>query len=150
LVYKGNTIGKNVVIWHNVLIRQDNIIGDNVSIGSYTEIAHNVIIEDNVRIHSKCFIPEHIILRQGCWIGPRVTFANDPYPQTNGKYRKVIEIGEGAIIGASSTIMASVGRNSLIGAGSVVTKIVPENQVWSGNPAKYKREKGNIDEYTTG
>ncbi len=32
-----------------------------------------------------------------------------------------------------------IGKNSMIGAGSVVTKDVPKNQIWVGNPAKFIR-----------
>jgi acetyltransferase-like isoleucine patch superfamily enzyme len=31
----------------------------------------------------------------------------------------------------------TIGQNSLIGAGSVVTKNIPSNQIWAGNPAKF-------------
>ncbi|MFP3631921.1 isomerase, partial [Burkholderia sp. SIMBA_045] len=54
-------------------------------------------------------------------------------------------IERGASIGANTTIVAgnTVGMNALIGAGSVVTKDVPANTVWFGNPA---RQKGTINE----
>lgn len=49
-------------------------------------------------------------------------------------------IKKGASIGANSTIVAGhiIGENALIGAGSVVTKDVPANTVWFGNPAKMR------------
>jgi len=127
-------------IWHYALIRGNAEIGNNCSIGSYTEIAHDVIIEDNVRVHSKGFIPEYTIIKRGAWIGPCCTIVNDLHPQTNGKYRKGITIGEGAIIGANTTLMADIGKNAIVGAGSVVTKPVPEGVIVYGNPAM--RHKG--------
>jgi len=30
----------------------------------------------------------------------------------------------------------TIGEGSLVGAGSVVTKNIPSNQIWEGNPAK--------------
>lgn len=49
-----------------------------------------------------------------------------------------IHICEGAFIGACSIVLkgVTIGRHSVIGAGSVVTKDVPENEIWAGNPAK--------------
>lgn len=53
-----------------------------------------------------------------------------------------IKIKRGAFIGANSTILKGViiGENSIIGTGSVVTKSVPDNEVWAGNPAKFIRK----------
>lgn len=42
-------------------------------------------------------------------------------------------------IGAGSIVMpgCTIGDNVIIGAGSIVTKDIPENGVYVGNPAKY-------------
>lgn len=55
---------------------------------------------------------------------------------------KPILIKEGAFIGAHSIILkgVTVGRHSVIGAGSVVTKDIPDNEVWAGNPARFIRK----------
>jgi len=34
----------------------------------------------------------------------------------------------------------TIGRNAMIGAGSVVTKDIPDNELWLGNPARFKRK----------
>lgn len=49
-------------------------------------------------------------------------------------------VKKGASIGANSTIIAghTIGEYALIGAGSVVTKNVPANTVWFGNPAQQR------------
>ena len=58
------------------------------------------------------------------------------------QFRGLPIIKKGASIGANATILAGVtiGENAMIGAGSVVTKDVPANTVWYGNPAKFVRE----------
>uniref|UniRef100_A0AAU6WUU7 DapH/DapD/GlmU-related protein n=1 Tax=Chryseobacterium endophyticum TaxID=1854762 RepID=A0AAU6WUU7_9FLAO len=45
-------------------------------------------------------------------------------------------------MGANATILAgiTIGENSLIGAGSVVTKDIPANELWIGNPAKFYKK----------
>ena len=50
-----------------------------------------------------------------------------------------IHLKKGCYIGSNAIILASVseiGENSLIGAGAVVTKDVPANVLFAGNPAK--------------
>lgn len=49
------------------------------------------------------------------------------------------KIGNTVFIGAGSIVLAGtkIGDNAIIGAGSVVTKDVPENCVYAGNPAKF-------------
>ena len=51
-------------------------------------------------------------------------------------------IKKNASIGAASIILGGIiiGENTMIGAGSVVTKDIPDNELWFGNPAKFIRK----------
>lgn len=59
-------------------------------------------------------------------------------PDTH-KQMAPIHIKEGAWIGAHSIILkgVTIGARSVVGAGSVVTKDVPDDEVWAGNPARF-------------
>lgn len=61
--------------------------------------------------------------------------------------RKSVSIGNHTFIGQRCIILPGVciGNNVIIGAGSVVTKNIPDNEVWAGNPAKFIC---TIEEYT--
>ena len=52
---------------------------------------------------------------------------------------KPIRICCNAWVGAGSTILpgVTVGENAVVGAGSVVTKDIPANEIWVGNPAHF-------------
>ncbi len=54
-----------------------------------------------------------------------------------------VMIEDDVFIGALSIICKPciIGRNSIIAAGSVVTKDIPENEVWGGNPAKFIKKR---------
>lgn len=38
----------------------------------------------------------------------------------------------------------TIGENAVVAAGSVVTKDIPDNEVWGGNPAKFIKMNNNI------
>lgn len=101
-------------------------IGDNVTIKPGVQIWDGVTLEDNV------------------FIGPNVTFTNDLMPRSKvypEKFERTL-IKKGASIGANATVIAgiTIGENALIGAGSVVTKDIPANEIWIGNPAKFYKK----------
>ena len=57
------------------------------------------------------------------------------------QHKKVapVIIKDNAFIGAGSIILKGtiIGMNSIVAAGSVVTKSIPDNEIWGGNPAKF-------------
>lgn len=126
VIFPNCVIGENCNICANVLIENDVIIGNNVTIKSGVQLWDGVEIEDNV------------------FIGPNVTFTNDLYPKSGNKEYLMMKtkICRGASVGANSTILpgVTIGENSLVGAGSVVTKNIPANELWLGNPAKFIRK----------
>ncbi|GAB3562960.1 DapH/DapD/GlmU-related protein [Spirosoma luteolum] len=52
-----------------------------------------------------------------------------------------IWIGSDVFVGANTLILKgiTIGDRSVIGAGSVVTRPVPADEIWAGNPARYVR-----------
>jgi acetyltransferase-like isoleucine patch superfamily enzyme len=87
-----------------------------------------------------------VIIQDSVFIGPRVVFTNDKYPPSKRLVKTLI--GEGAVIGANSTIIAGIkiGRRSVIAAGSVVTKDVPDEVVVAGNPARIIMSRDEYEE----
>ena len=139
---QSNFIGENTKIWQNVVILEETIIGNNVNINCHCYIENNVKIGNNVTVKSGVYLWDGIILEDNVFIGPNVTFTNDVKPRSK-QHDKIFDktlIMRGASIGAGSTIIGgiTVGLFSMIGAGSVVTKDIPNNTLWYGNPAKLK------------
>lgn len=131
------------IIWKYTNIYPSAIIGKGNTIGSYVEIDGNVRIGNNNRIGAYSFIPNNVVIGDNCFIGPRVTCTNDKFPPSGEDKWGHICIEDGAAIGAGVVVVTGVtiGSNALVGAGSVVTKDIPANEVWAGNPATFMRKK---------
>lgn len=129
VIFPEAKIGENCNLCANVLVENEVSIGNNVTVKTGVQLWDGITVEDNV------------------FIGPNATFTNDLFPRSKNpdwELKKTI-IKKGASIGANATILCgiTIGENAMIGAGSVVTKDVPANEVWIGNPAKFlKRIEG--------
>jgi acetyltransferase-like isoleucine patch superfamily enzyme len=136
-------IGEGTYIWQFVVVLDRAEIGDNCNINCHCFIENDVIIGNNVTVKSGVYLWDGITIEDNVQIGPNVTFTNDKYPRAKREFvlQKTL-IKKGASIGASSTILGgiTIGENAMIGAGSLVTKNVPSNQLWYGNPAKFIRD----------
>ena len=55
------------------------------------------------------------------------------------KQNAPIYIKDNVFIGANATLLkgVTIGENAIVGACSVITKDVPANEIWAGNPAKF-------------
>jgi UDP-3-O-[3-hydroxymyristoyl] glucosamine N-acyltransferase len=149
IVDKTAKIGKGTKIWAFVQIGKNARIGKNCVVGNGAYIDRNVIIGDNVKIHNKALLYDGLIVEGNCFIGPGVCFANDKFPRHNttrnlkGKSWRVKAF---ASVGANATILPDIdiGRNSFVGAGSLVNKLVLDNSVVCGNPAKIIKRKNPV------
>lgn len=100
----------------------------------------------NFNMQSGCIIDyshsNHIEIGDNVTLAPNVhILAHDASTKIFLDYTKIknTTIGSKVFIGAGSIIMPGViiGDEVVIGAGSVVTKDIPGNSVYAGNPAKF-------------
>ena len=138
------TIPQNTNVWQFCVIFPDAQIGENCNICSNVLIENEVRVGNNVTVKSGVQLWDGITLEDNVFIGPNATFTNDLLPRSKNpdwKLQKTI-IKKGASIGANATILCgiTIGENAMIGAGSVVTKDVPDNEVWIGNPARFLKK----------
>lgn len=143
-------IGNNCVIQAGVVIGADGLgcsrdrdgtlmkfphlggvrIGNNVEIGANSQIARgalsDTIIMDGCKINALCAISHNCVIGNNVWISPCSMLAGAVYLEDNVTIFSKVVIRD----------HIKVGKNSIIGMGSVVTKDVPENEIWLGNPAR--------------
>ena len=129
----GAQIGNNCdiespLIFHNARDFSNLFIGDNCHIGKNClfDIRESIVIGNDVTLSMNTSIITHIQLGQAKM---KHLFKTE--------IKKVI-IEDGVYIGASCLILMGViiSQNSFIGAHSLVNKLIPQNCVAYGNPAK--------------
>jgi acetyltransferase-like isoleucine patch superfamily enzyme len=139
---RSDKIGKNTFIWQYVIILPDAVIGENCNVNCHCFIENQVIIGNNVTLKSGVFLWNGISIEDDVFIGPGVAFVNDFIPRSKQYQKGVLKtlIKRGASIGANATLMGNIiiGEYAMIGAGSVVTKNIPANSLWYGNPATFR------------
>lgn len=131
---KYNPIGGDIV---TRLIAKDEgkiFIGNNVGISNSTIFSEREVV-----------IMDGVLIGGGCSIWDTDFHSLDP--KIRGSEEDVgnsqpIKIKNKAFIGARSVILkgVTIGENSIVGANSVVTKSIPKNQIWAGNPARFIKE----------
>ena len=141
---KNPNIPATTNIWQFCVVFSNCTIGDNCNICSHCLIENDVKIGNNVTIKCGVQIWDGIEIEDDVFIGANVTFTNDKYPKSKNPDWTLLrtKICKGASIGAGSTILPgiTIGTNAIVGAGSVVTKSIPDNELWLGNPARFVRK----------
>ncbi len=113
------TLGKDVGIWYNAVLRGDH---STITVGDRTNI------QDNCVVHVGLDAPAHI--GSGVTIGHAAIIHG-------------CTIGDNTLIGMGAIVMdnAIVGKNCIIGAGALVTQgaVIPDGSMAFGSPAKVYR-----------
>lgn len=135
-------------------------------------IGENCVVEDDVEIgdytytNSNCYI-ENAIIGKFCSIGPSVRIGpiNHDYHRVTShpflfesRYgfkvdktlnfpKSKVYIGNDVWIGANVIICqgCTIGNGVVVAAGSVVTKNIPSYQIWGGIPARYIKDRFNVN-----
>lgn len=99
-------IGANNTIDRGALA--NTILKSNVKTDSLVHIAHNVLVRERTLIMANAMISGSVIIGADSWIAPSSSIKDG----------------------------LKIGDNVTVGIGAVVTKNIPNNQVWTGNPAQ--------------
>lgn len=136
-------IGAGTRIWAFAHVMPRANIGAECNIGDHVFVENDVTVGNRVTVKNGVQVWDGVELQDDVFIGPNVTFTNDPFPRSRQRpevYPRTV-VRKGASIGANATILPGViiGERALVGAGSVVTRDVPADTVVFGNPARFQR-----------
>lgn len=147
-------IGENLMLNNGL---KKNPIGYSQKCTFFVDAGATIKIGNNVGISQSALISTcSIKIGNDVKIGGGCHFFTTDFHSLNAETRKSnhdkdnranapIIIDDNVFIGAGTTVLkgVTIGANSIIGAASVVTKDIPTNQIWAGNPARFIR---NIEE----
>jgi UDP-2-acetamido-3-amino-2,3-dideoxy-glucuronate N-acetyltransferase len=132
-------IGSNTRIWQYCVVLPAAVIGRNCNLCANVLVENNVTIGDGVTVKSGVQLWDGIEIEDDVFIGPNVTFSNDPFPRSRQRPREYSRtlVRKGASIGANATILPglTIGEHAMVAAGAVVTRNVPAYGIVVGNPA---------------
>ena len=141
VIDKNASIGQGTKIWHFSHIMSCSTIGSNCNIGQNVVVSPYVILGNNCKVQNNVSIYSGVTCDSDVFLGPSMVFTNIINPRSavnrRGQYSKT-HVGEGASIGANSTIVCGndIGPYAFIGAGAVITKYVKPYALVVGNPAR--------------
>ena len=142
-------LGKGSIAWGPCHIGKGAVIGSNCRIGALAHVGSEAVLGDNVRIQGGAYIANECIVWDEAFIGPNATLLNDKHPPSRdaSKWKPVV-IEARAVIGGGATVVPGVvvGQDAVLAAGAVLTKDLPSEEVWAGNPARFLMSREQYEE----
>ncbi len=129
-----NKIGRQQPSMFIVMKEGTLTIGDNVGLSATTFFCTlKITVGSNVKIGGNC------VFYDTDFHSLNYMERRDDRLDTEKRRCAPVVVEDDVFIGAHSTILkgVTIGKGSIIGAGSVVSKSIPPNEIWGGNPIAY-------------
>jgi len=133
-------LGRESVAWWPCHIGKDAEIGPECSIGALAHIGQRVQLGRGCKVQGSAYIADECVLGDEVFVGPSAVLLNDKFPPSNDRKKwRPVRVGNGAVIGGNATVIPgnNIGERGILAAGAVLTKHLPANEVWGGNPAVF-------------
>jgi len=141
-IYSQVTVGDDVSLGHNVLVREKVSIGDGSKLGTSVVVDGTTSIGSHVSIQTGVYICTYSTIEDCVFLGPCSVLTNDRY--VTQKPFKLIgpTVKKGASIGANALLFpgVTVGEGAIVGAQAMVNVNVPPRTIFAGVPAKKIRD----------
>jgi UDP-N-acetylbacillosamine N-acetyltransferase len=140
-------VGSNAIRQRMVATIEENGFSQIIFIHQSAKVSKTAQLEDSVlvsmgaMIQSCAMVGKGSIINTGAIVEHECTIAPFSHIGPGTVLAGNVKVGTGSFIGANATVLPgiTIGSNAIIGAGAVVTKDVPENAIFTGNPARLLR-----------
>jgi acetyltransferase-like isoleucine patch superfamily enzyme len=143
---ESDQVGPGTRVWAFAHVAAGAVVGRDCNICDHTFLEKGSLVGDRVTLKCGVYLWNGVVIEDDVFIGPNVSFCNDPYPRSKVHLREHPRtvIRRGASIGSGAVILPGVeiGAYAMIGAGGVVTRSIPAFSLAYGNPA---RVEGRVD-----
>jgi UDP-2-acetamido-3-amino-2,3-dideoxy-glucuronate N-acetyltransferase len=134
-------LGAGTRVWQFTVVLPGATIGADCNLNSHCFVENDVVLGDRVTVKCGNYLWDGLTLEDDVFVGPNVTFANDPFPRSK-QYPEAFArtvVKKGASIGAAAVILpgVTIGEGAMVGAGAIVTKDVPAHCVVRGDYARH-------------
>lgn len=140
----GITLDDHVVLQDRVYLDTERAEEGYIRIGRSTYIGTGTTLFGHVGLE----IGDHVLMAQNITLTPYSHIFEDPAVNIikQGGHTAKVEIGRDVYVGMGVNIMysGSIGEGAVIGAGSTVVKAIPPYSVAVGAPARVIRKRGEI------
>src|SRR5579863_6769877 len=123
-IVESSYIGKGTRIWAFAHVLARARIGEDCNLCDHIFVENDVCIGNRVTVKCGVQLWDGITLEDDVFVGPNVTFTNDPFPRSKHRPAKfdVTLVKQGASIGANATVLPglTIGERAMVGAGAVV------------------------------
>lgn len=142
IVYRGTTLGNQVMVGDLASVREDVRVGDRSVIGRLVMVEPHTVIGADVVVQTGTHITADAVIEDKVFFGDEVSTSNDNSMRRGTPNYKGPHIKFGARIGSNATILPGIviGEQAVVAAGAVVTHDVPDRKVVMGCPAKVVRD----------
>jgi len=138
IIEKDCEVGDNVELMDYVKLMPGTKIGNNCKLDDYVNTSGYCRIGNNVRIKRCTMIGQAVKIMDNARIMSHVTTVRMRRPTLDNAQEEWIRIGERAVVGSHSCLMAGVTlhHDTIVGMGSVVVKDCEPFGIYVGNPAR--------------
>lgn len=141
VVYRGATLGMNVLAADYATIREDVSIGDRTIVGRGVAIENQSSVGASCKLETNCYITAYSEIEDQVFVAPGVLTSNDNFmgrTEERFKHFKGVTVRRGGRLGVGAVILPGkvIASEAVVAAGAILTRDAEDENIYLGIPAR--------------